>query len=214
MTKQGYHHGDLANALLDAAETELSTFGIERFSLRAVAKRAGVSHAAPAHHFGHSRGLLTALAARGYERLLAAQTRREEQAGSDPQQQIMASALGYVAFAMERPDLFRLMFNSAVPDRSDARFFDVALSVFDRLVRHTRALNGHDPYDDQQSMLDLMASWAVVHGLAELIIAGRVERLLNLSALSDLERDEVLSSILGRVNTRPERVAFERSERG
>lgn len=207
MTKQGYHHGDLANALLDAAEAELSTSGIERFSLRAVAKRAGVSHAAPAHHFGDSRGLLTALAARGYERLLAAQTAREQQAPPDPQQQIIASALAYVAFAMDHPDLFRLMFNSAVPDRSDARFFDVALSVFDRLVRHTKGLNGNDPYNDQESMLDLIASWAVVHGLAELIISGRIERLLNLSALSDPARDDVLSSILARVNARPVRLA-------
>ena len=60
-----YHHGNLRAALLEAAEAELEAMGIERFSLRAVAKRAGVSHAAPAHHFGDATGLLTALAAIG-----------------------------------------------------------------------------------------------------------------------------------------------------
>lgn len=57
-----YHHGDLRAALLHAAEEELAERGMEAFSLRSVAKRAGVSHAAPAHHFGDAQGLLTALA--------------------------------------------------------------------------------------------------------------------------------------------------------
>mgnify|MGYP003726374833 CR=1 FL=1 len=62
-SRKTYHHGDLASELLRAAERELSENGIESFSLRAVAKRAGVSHGAPAHHFRDARGLLTALAA-------------------------------------------------------------------------------------------------------------------------------------------------------
>ena len=68
-----YHHGDLAAALLVAGEAELVDKGIESFSLRGVAKRAGVSHAAPAHHFGDANGLLNAIAARGFERFVARQ---------------------------------------------------------------------------------------------------------------------------------------------
>ena len=63
-SKDRYHHGDLKMALLRAAEAELAENGIESFSLRAVAKRAGVSHGAPAHHFKDAKGLLTALAQR------------------------------------------------------------------------------------------------------------------------------------------------------
>ena len=63
MDDRKYHHGDLRAALLAAAEAELAERGVEAFSLRQVAKRAGVSHAAPAHHFGDAQGLLTALAA-------------------------------------------------------------------------------------------------------------------------------------------------------
>jgi AcrR family transcriptional regulator len=79
-----YHHKDLRAALLTAAEAELTEVGLERFSLRSVAKRAGVSHAAPAHHFGDVGGLLTALCAEGFHRFLAAQAARESLAAPDP----------------------------------------------------------------------------------------------------------------------------------
>ena len=200
MSKTAYHHGDLASALLEAAEAELSSKGIEGLSLRAVAKRVGVSHGAPAHHFGDARSLLTALAAKGYERLLARQQASEDAASPDPRERLVASGLAYVEFAMDHPELFRLMFNSSIPDRTDVRFFDVALSVFDRLVRNTESFTGGNPYEDRESMLDLMASWSLVHGLAELIISGRAERPLNLSDLEPAERRRTLSSILARVN--------------
>ena len=66
MSERAYHHGDLRKALLEAGEEELSERGGENFSMRGVAKRAGVSHAAPAHHFRDKAGLLTALAQRGF----------------------------------------------------------------------------------------------------------------------------------------------------
>lgn len=200
MAKKRYHHGDLAKALLEAAEAELNENGLERFSLRAVAKRAGVSHGAPAHHFTDVRGLLTALAADGYERLLMQQTEREQSAAATVRDRMVASGLGYIDFAMANPQLFHLMFNSSIPNRDDERFFNVALSVFDRLVENTTAKTGTNPYEDHSSMLDLMVSWSVVHGLAELIVSGRAERPLNLSQLDVEARDRLLSEIIGRAN--------------
>ncbi|MCU0912422.1 MAG: TetR/AcrR family transcriptional regulator, partial [Rhodobacteraceae bacterium] len=94
-----YHHGDLRAALLAAAEAELEARGIEAFSLRSVAKRAGVSHAAPAHHFGDAGGLLTALAAQGFRRFVANQAAHEDRAGADPAARLVESGLGYIAFA-------------------------------------------------------------------------------------------------------------------
>ena len=198
--KKTYHHGDLAVALLKAAEVELSETGIEKFSLRAVAKRAGVSHGAPAHHFGDARGLLTALAADGYKRLLAVQTAREVAAGSDPRDVLIASGLGYLDFAQANPELFRLMFNSSIPNREDARFFDIALAVFDHLVDRIQSVTQKNPYEDKDSMLDLMTSWSVVHGLAELLVSGRAERPLNLASLTYVEKEAALVSILDRAN--------------
>ena len=103
MEDRSYHHGDLRAALLAAAEVELTEKGVEAFSLRSVAKRAGVSHAAPAHHFGDARGLLTALAVEGFRRFLATQHRREALAAPDPRAQLVAAGLGYVDFALAYP---------------------------------------------------------------------------------------------------------------
>ena len=79
--KQGkrstYHHGDLRAALLRAGEEQLARSGVAGFSLREVASRVGVSHAAPAHHFGDAQGLLAALAAEGFRRFLAAMRHRQ-----------------------------------------------------------------------------------------------------------------------------------------
>ncbi len=109
MTDKPYHHGDLRAALLAAGEAELTEKGVEGFSLRAVAKRAGVSHAAPAHHFGDVGGLLTALAAEGFRRFQATLDAREAGIG-DPRERAVAAGLGYMEFAMARPALFRLVF--------------------------------------------------------------------------------------------------------
>ncbi|MDH5821705.1 TetR/AcrR family transcriptional regulator [Luteimonas sp. RD2P54] len=199
MNRQPYHHGNLPSALLQAAEEELALHGIERFSLRAVAKRAGVSHAAPAHHFRDLRGMLTALAARGYERLLAFQGRRQAAAAPDPRARIVASGLGYIDFAIAHPALFRLMFASDRPDRDDPRFATASLQTFEKLVAETEAIANRNPYRDPAAMKDLMASWALVHGLAELIVSGRAERPLGLSALQDDERDALLTDIVQRL---------------
>ncbi len=202
--KKKYHHGDLAQALLIAAEAELIENGVERFSLRAVAKRAGVSHGAPAHHFGDARGLLTALAANGYERLHDMQIAYENVADATPESQHSASGLGYIRFAMQNPELFYIMFNSGMPDRENERFAAISLAVFERLVRRIEKITSKNPYNDEQSRLDLMTSWSAVHGLAELIISGRAERVLGLSKLPEETCDDIITSILKRV-TPPQR---------
>ena len=82
-----YHHGDLERALKAAAVDLITEVGPAGFSLREVARRAGVSHAAPAHHFGDSRGLLTALAVDGF-RHLATQLAAARSGETDPQRQL------------------------------------------------------------------------------------------------------------------------------
>ena len=196
--KTSYHHGDLASELLQAAEIELTENGIESFSLRAVAKRAGVSHGAPAHHFKDKTGLLTALATVGYERLVSAQDARKDAVGSDPAKQLVASGQGYVDFAEEYPRLFRLMFSSATPDRSNKNFHDASMLAFNSLVEGVRNLLGVSPYEDPAAMRQLMTSWSMVHGLAELIISGRAEVPIMYSHLSRKEKDDVVAEIVRR----------------
>ncbi len=189
-----YHHGDLRAALLREAEAELEEKGVEAFSLRGVAKRAGVSHAAPAHHFGDTAGLLTALAAEGFARFLAVKEARMAQE-SEPRGRFIAAGLGYLDFALAHPALFRLMFASARLDWTDPALCAAGEAVFDLLGANVLATRGAAPDEDETARLDLVAAWAMVHGLAELMIAGRPAALM---ALRGDEREAALRGIIGR----------------
>lgn len=159
-----YHHGDLRPALLEGGEVELAERGIEGFSLRGVAKRAGVSHAAPAHHFQDANGLLTVLAAEGFRRFLDFQKARQRKADQDPMSQLVAAGMGYIDFAMAHPALFRVMFSSDRPGSHD----------FDRLR--------------------FGCAWAIVHGFATLANSKCLKPLLRMrksdrdSALEEMLR--------------------------
>ncbi|MEO9600043.1 TetR/AcrR family transcriptional regulator [Parasphingorhabdus sp.] len=191
-----YHHGSLAPALIAAAEQELSQAGIESFSLRAVAKRAGVSHGAPAHHFDGKNGLLTALAAEGYRRLIDAQNERQKKAQPDPLSQLIASGSGYLDFAMQNQELFRLMLASSLPDRDNEHFSAVSMAAFDKLAVEIRNVLGTDPYTDRVAMTQVMASWSMVHGLAELIISGRTKMPMDFTQMPAAQRDAIFEDIL------------------
>jgi AcrR family transcriptional regulator len=190
-----YHHGDLRSALLRAAEQELARTGIEGFSLRAVAKRAGVSHAAPAHHFGDVGGLLTALAAEGFRRFLSMQRQAMREAAGDPRSQLLASGLGYVRFAAAAPALFRLIFSSDRPDFEDAELSAAAGDSYDMLSRLVLETTGRDPATDRDALRDLQSVWAMAHGVADLLAAGRLK---GLAALPDSEREVEILRIVGR----------------
>jgi AcrR family transcriptional regulator len=185
-----YHHGALRSALLVAAEAELAARGIEAFSLRAVAKRAGVSHAAPAHHFGDANGLLTALAAEGFRQFRAMQAAREAKAEKTPRAQMIAAGMGYVDFALARPSLFRLMHASDRPAYGTPELGTVAKEAYDHLSGGVAAVQANP------SPADVGAAWAIAHGLADLMAAGRLH---SISSLPEATRDAVLAEIIGRV---------------
>jgi AcrR family transcriptional regulator len=184
-----YHHGDLRAALLAAAEHELTAHGIEAFSLRQVAKRAGVSHAAPAHHFGDANGLLTALAAEGFRQFRAMQAVREAVADKTPRAQMIAAGLGYVDFALARPALFRLMHSSDRPSYDTRDLGSVAKAAYDHLCGGVAAIR------PEPGIADIGAVWAIAHGLADLMSAGR---LYSIASLPVADRDAVIAGIIGR----------------
>ena len=187
--KPRYHHGALHDALLAAAEAELAETGLEAFSLRRVARRAGVSHAAPAHHFGDVGGLLTALAAEGFRQFIAAMTAQQARASQDPQAQIVAAGLGYIAFATERPALFRLIFSSDRPDFGAPDLAAGSTQAYEHLSRLVGArTGGEDP-------VDIAAVWAMAHGLADLMAAGRMHAIQH---PAPADRDRAFSGIMAR----------------
>lgn len=171
-----YHHGDLAAALVAAAESILAERGLDGFTLRECARRAGVSHAAPAHHFGDANGLLTAVATSGYERLSQAMregAEREKDRGTA----LVAIGVAYVRFALTHPALFRLMFHSDRLDRTDDAFRAVGKAAFEVLSGRLAVVRGRGTQltpPETGRHPTLLRAWAVVHGMATLAIEGRL----------------------------------------
>ena len=195
--KHAYHHGDLRSALLKAGESVLAETGIEGFSLRRVAREVGVSHSAPAHHFGDAQGLLAALAAEGFTRFLTAmQARQGAVQGADPRTLLTASGLGYLDFALGAPALFKLMFGSERVDFCDPALDAAAAAAFEHLASDIARLRGVSPHQDADAMADVMAAWSMVHGFASLLMAGRLKPVQELEPPA---REAYFSSLFARI---------------
>lgn len=174
-----YHHGSLHEAMLQAAERILERDGIAGLTLRAAAREAGVSHAAPKNHFGDIRGLLSELAAVGFTRFgaaLVANTRK----GDPPKARMAAIGRGYVTFAQRNPGLFLLMFRSERLDFSRPALRAAAAASFEVLARSVgvqRQAPPETPLTLSQAAR-ITAAWSLVHGFAMLLLDGRLKPLI------------------------------------
>ncbi len=172
-----YHHGALREALLKAAERLLERNGVQGLTLRAAAREAGVSHAAPKHHFGDLSGLLTELAIIGFERFrnyLAAGLRDD----LSPPEKLGAIGRGYVAFAKAHPGLFLMMFRSERLDMSRP-----ALRAATRASQEVlESALGQGGAGGERLTLEaagrIASAWSLVHGFSILLIDGRWRPLL------------------------------------
>jgi AcrR family transcriptional regulator len=169
MPKATYHHGGLHAACVRAAIELLEEGGETALSLRAVARRVGVSPAAPYRHYADREALVSAVAAVGY-RELAEQLAAAHPSPSTPEQ-LAGVAIAYVQFALERPALFRIMFGEPCDRDNDERVAaTAAVSLYLREIV-ARAF----PDADAESMAT--AIWALVHGLAFLYLDGKLDAL-------------------------------------
>ena len=171
-----YHHGDLRAALLRAAGELLSERGLEGFTLRECARRAGVSHGAPAHHFGDVAGMLTAYAATGFERMTALMREYQVRAEADGTRQLQAAGLGYVDFAMAHRALFQLMFRSDRLNAQDPVFAAAAHAAFETLASAMRGAAPRIAGDAAQLGDRVLLAWSAVHGFAILVLEGQLAR--------------------------------------
>lgn len=166
-----YHHGDLRRALLEAARAALREQGPEGCSLREVARRAGVTHAAPYHHFPSREALLGALATEAYAELDRAMAEAQAAAPATPQAQLVAVGMGYLLHALRDPALFRLMIRPEhlAPPPGPARppEPDACEGPYARLRRALGDLLGRPA-----APRDAHLCWATVHGLALLALDG------------------------------------------
>lgn len=173
--EKNYHHGDLAVALVEAAEAVLTERGVEGFTLRECARRAGVSHAAPAHHFKDAKGLLTEVAALGFERLTDAE-RKARDAERDPRNRLLGTGIGYVRFALSHPAQFQLMFQKGLVDHANARLAAASAAAFQVFIETYSEVYGitFPPGIHKDSDPAVMREWALVHGFATLAIQGQL----------------------------------------
>lgn len=170
-----YHHGDLRRAILDAGEEELAARGVAGFSLRRVAARVGVSHTAPAHHFGDASGLIEALAERGFLRLVARMQDRQARAIQTPYERLIATGQGYLDFALSEPAMFRLIFGLSDTPKEGSALQAAALSAFLVLARAVGEFRGQDPMQSAEGRIEVLACWTRAHGMADLILSGYID---------------------------------------
>ena len=200
-----YHHGALHGALLEAAERVLERDGLAGLTLRAVAREAGVSHAAPKHHFGDLAGLLSELAIVGFGRLsdFMAAGLSADMAARD---RLNATGRGYVAFAKAHPALFLMMFRSERLDMTRPRLRAAARAGFDVLAGALGPADGA-PGEDQVTLAQagrIARAWSIVHGFSMLLIDGRWKPLLA-HLPEGADADSLFEAIIDSAGAQPQR---------
>lgn len=173
--KKPYHHGDLRNALIAAGHALLAEEGVTALELRKVARRAGVSQAAPYRHFTDKQALVAAIAEDGF-RQLADQTQRAlESAPDQPRQQLLAIAHGYVRFALDHPALMREMFSGLTIERAAYPALYAASKVgFAHMLGVIQRGQARAEFADADPTQLALVAWSLFHGLAMLLIEDQI----------------------------------------
>lgn len=162
---RSYHHGDLRRAVLDAAVAAIPETGPAGLSLRDLARRAGVSHAAPAYHFSDKAGLLTAVAVEGYGRLAEALTDAQRGTG-----EFLEVGVAYVRFALDHRAHFEVMFRPDLYHPDDAALKAAKQRAADALYGGAESVPAGQRGADVR--LAGVAAWSLVHGFASLWLTG------------------------------------------
>ncbi|OUR80341.1 hypothetical protein A9Q83_01170 [Alphaproteobacteria bacterium 46_93_T64] len=168
--KRTYHHGDLRNALLMTALDTLVTEGLDKVTLRNIAKKTGVSQAAPYAHFKDKSALLVEVAAVGFSKLKYALSSELKECESTEEYRYVLSNMGvaYVEFAIENKALFRLMFGDVIAEFPKSESYSIeANAAFGCMEGAVQKISGVDFASD--------SAWSIVHGLASLIVDNRIQ---------------------------------------
>jgi AcrR family transcriptional regulator len=190
--REAYHHGGLRDALIAATEALIAERGAQGFSLREVARRSGVSPAAPAHHFGDAAGLLAAVAKLAFDQLTAALEAGNARGGDNALERLCEQGVGYVGFALTSPGRFAVMFRADLfsKDEALAASAQAAYRVLEDGIRALYVLTPGAPLDAAQ-LHALRATWSMVHGFAHLMLAGQFDADLPRSGRAALVRQTV-----------------------
>jgi AcrR family transcriptional regulator len=201
MTEKPYHHGNLRRELLDGALDVIATKGIEGLSLRAVAARIGVSHAAPYHHFADKTALLHALAHEGMGLMDARMAAAEAAAGDDPKMRLLGIGMAYVAFAVEQPAYYATFSApefadpgaGAPPPPPEAEHGN----TWERLLNAVLVCQASGDLPQGDPVILAVYLWSLVHGLAELWRGGPLAMMPQAAGGLEPMARQVLMAALG-----------------
>lgn len=174
--RESYHHGELRQALIEAALELVSTKDVDSVSLREVARRVGVSHAAPYRHFADKEALLAAVAQEGFQMLRQTLETVLNQAKLDPLRRLQELGVSYVNFALEHSSHYRLMFSAygATSTQQSPELVQAATQAFMVLVNCVKAGQQERVIRMDDSEKLALAAWALTHGLAMLLMDGQI----------------------------------------
>ncbi|MEJ1993461.1 MAG: TetR/AcrR family transcriptional regulator [Maritimibacter sp.] len=168
-----HHHGNLRAALIAAGMDLVQEGGPEALSIRQVAARAGVSHAAPAHHFPNLTALRTAIATEAHRIFTATMEQAIAEAPGTPKEAIIAIGIGYLRFARAHPGLFHIMFGGAELDQDDAEFLHSSALSYGVLARVCAPV-AHGPAGPRGTETLV---WSIAHGFASLTLFHRTQSM-------------------------------------
>ena len=172
--KKSYHHGNLAESLLDAVDELATKFGLEAVTLRACSKIVGVSPSSAFRHYADKRALLTAFATMALDQLSESMDTAKKQAVAKGENEFGAVGLAYIEFALDKPAFFRAMWREETTYTNDENY----IAATNRLSRHLQGGFGETIADDDPDCLspEELLAWSSVHGLANLFVDGPVEK--------------------------------------
>jgi len=194
-TECRYHHGDLRNALIRAAEQVLVEKGPVGLSLREVARVAGVSHAAPYRHFRDKAALIRALAQSGFERLASAINTAADSKPYNPEQKLIEAGVAYVRLAVENPEITQLMFGGVVESQDDRAYQSTSAAAYESLLTIIKEGVERGTFRQRAPQELALVVWVSMHGMAMLAAA----RPFDIEAGDDLALDELVRSVASNV---------------
>jgi AcrR family transcriptional regulator len=171
--RKPYHHANLRETLLEAAIRLIAEVGPTAFTLREVARRAGVSHNAPYRHFRDRDDLMAAVAAQGFRELTQAMVQAAAHQ-TDAVNRLKRAGLGYVTFALRRPEHFTVMFDAPISKRQHQDSAAAGEQAFSTLIGFVKACQEAGQFAAGDSLKIALLAWTMVHGIAKLAITGRL----------------------------------------
>jgi AcrR family transcriptional regulator len=173
--KKSYHHGDLKNALIKAGADILSREGVSALTLRKVAQKAGVSHAAPYAHFADKQALIAAISTEGYKNLYEQIAQVAERYRADPLRRFVEASWAYVQFALDEPDQFKVTLSGMIEKEQDyPAFVETAKQTCNLVVDIVAQCQAAGILREGAADLTAVSVWALIHGFVTLLLENQV----------------------------------------